>query len=172
MLHGSKGEKLKNLRDEIVEVMENKSPSANKTEKGRRSRTTIIGDEIARNIRSVLRKLLDEDRFSITASIKSNIEAAYMTHDLFGAVSDYGPKDYVIFMFGKNYVSNKRTLNICLHTLLPIGRFTNLITIVGKKSIEDYRIIRDIQGGVTIFCRRNFNSSIVYLVDEEIGDIA
>ncbi|KAL3288080.1 hypothetical protein HHI36_002531 [Cryptolaemus montrouzieri] len=134
----------KNLRYEIVEVMENNSPSANKTERGRRIRITIIGDESARNIRSVLRKLLDEDRFSITASIKINIEPADMTHDLFGAVSDYGPKDYVIFMFGTNNVNNKRTLNICLHTLLPLGRFTNLITIVGKKSIEDYRIIRDV----------------------------
>ncbi|KAL3280172.1 hypothetical protein HHI36_017672 [Cryptolaemus montrouzieri] len=92
----------KNLRDEIGKVMEKNSPSANKTEKGRRSKITIIGDESARNIRSVMRKLLNEDIFSITASIKSNIEAADMTHDLFGVVSDYGPKDYVIFMFGAN----------------------------------------------------------------------
>ncbi|KAL3288609.1 hypothetical protein HHI36_003046, partial [Cryptolaemus montrouzieri] len=76
------------------ELTYNSTQKANK-----KNKIKIIGDEGARNFRSTLRMLLDEDRFEVPALIWGNIEAADLSREIFKESIDHGPNDYIVFMF-------------------------------------------------------------------------
>ncbi|KAL3271717.1 hypothetical protein HHI36_022188 [Cryptolaemus montrouzieri] len=128
----------KSLQEEIIEIKTSKSEEENLIKSGDngRRRVTIIGDEFARKLRASLRILLDESQFEVKAIVKNNIETA----DLIDESKNHDNKDFMIFIFT---TSNNKAVNYCLQKLLPINRFTNLITSIKQKVPEDYSIIQE-----------------------------
>ncbi|KAL3272840.1 hypothetical protein HHI36_014301 [Cryptolaemus montrouzieri] len=124
---------------------------------------TLIGDESAKKFRSLLIRLLDENEFEITASIRDNMETAGLVAEAFKESSIHGRQDFIIFMFNTIDVSHQKLLGKYLHNLLPIGRLKNLIIFADKTWPEEYRIIRDIHRNIKNFLRNIINCSPSFL---------
>ncbi|KAL3287676.1 hypothetical protein HHI36_002143 [Cryptolaemus montrouzieri] len=105
----------------------------------KKRRLTIIGDKYTPNARLEMRTLLDESQYNTTATIKNNCDTTDLVQDLVMESQKHGHRDYLIFIFNTNNVSNNKGLTVCLNRLLPISKFTNLVMLVHQKTTEDYR---------------------------------
>ncbi|KAL3286722.1 hypothetical protein HHI36_001218 [Cryptolaemus montrouzieri] len=99
--------------------------------------------------------------------VKNNIEIADLAQDLIAKSEGHGHQDYIIFVFTTTNVTNNRTLNAFIKKLLPISKFTNLITIVNQKAPEDYQIINSIKKSVNQFLNQNINNGLTLLIGRD-----
>lgn len=125
-----------------------------------RVKLLIMGDELAQNCAVATNYTINDEKYDIKGIVKPNLDIAESFKNVFMDTKSLGSNDYLIAMMKTDNISNHRSLNFILDTLIPIAKYTNLIIIIKCCSSKDQYICNKFKMKCSNFTKRNINACL------------
>lgn len=153
---------VKSSCEEIIEALGKEELENNllRTEKMKKNKLLIVGDESARGFACLLSKHLNN--MIVDSNIKPNVNFLYLTKSMCDWSLNYGKNDAIVLVFNTINIANWKDLELAMKYLLGIGRSTNLIMISSREQLGDALIEKYIKNTIVKYCSRIRSCSINY----------